>query len=75
MADQADRLAREAIAEAFSRVGGVDALVTWIEKDDQNMRLFLTQIYPKILSHQPEPAGEVEPAGPLAWLLPSAVDG
>lgn len=75
MADEPACLARVAIAEAFARIGGVDALVEWIGEDPQNRRIFLSQIYPKILSHQPEPPAAVEPAGPLCWLLPSALDG
>jgi hypothetical protein len=43
--------AKEAIAEAFERLGGVDALVTWANKED-NAKVFYSQIWPKIVPLQ-----------------------
>lgn len=46
------REAKEAIAEAFNRIGGVDRLEAWIREDKKNETLFLTSIWPKIIPLQ-----------------------
>lgn len=41
--------AKEAIAEAFEKMGGTKALVDWADKDNDNRRVFYAQIWPKIV--------------------------
>ena len=60
-------LVREAIEEAFERLGGVDGLVEWAEKNDDNRRIFYTQIWPKLARLQPLETGArkgTEPPAP-----------
>lgn len=45
-------IAKDAIATAFDRLGGVDALVTWAGLNDDNKRVFYGTIYPKLLPLQ-----------------------
>jgi hypothetical protein len=65
------RPAREAIAEAFERIGGVDRLVDWIEADEANLKVFLGQLYPKLLSHDADPADFEALPTALTWLPPT----
>ena len=44
--------AKDAIAEAFQRIGGVDRLVDWIKEDPKNETAFLTGVYPKLIPVQ-----------------------
>jgi hypothetical protein len=44
--------AKDAIAQAFDRVGGVNALVDWIEKSDDNRKIFYSTIHPKLIPVQ-----------------------
>lgn len=44
--------AKDAIAQAFDRVGGVDSLVEWIETSDDNRKVFYTSVYPKLIPVQ-----------------------
>lgn len=44
--------AKDAIAQAFDRVGGVDSLVTWVEASDDNRKVFYSTIYPKLIPVQ-----------------------
>lgn len=44
--------AKEAIAAAFEQMGGTQALVDWADKDDDNRRVFYSQIWPKIVPLQ-----------------------
>lgn len=44
--------AKDAIAQAFDRVGGVDGLVEWIEKSDDNRKVFYGSIHPKLIPVQ-----------------------
>lgn len=46
------RAAKEAIAIAADRLGGVDRLVDWCKEDPMNERAFWTTIYPKLLPLQ-----------------------
>lgn len=46
------KLARHAIAEAFEKLGGTDALVTWAQADDDNLKVFYATIWPKIVPVQ-----------------------
>ena len=41
--------AKEVIAEAASRLGGVDRLIAWAQQDPLNERAFWASIYPKLL--------------------------
>lgn len=43
--------AKEAIHEAFERLGGIEALVIWAQEDD-NAKVFYSQIWPKIVPLQ-----------------------
>lgn len=44
--------AKDAIAQAFDRIGGVDALVAWIELSDDNRKIFYSTIHPKLIPVQ-----------------------
>jgi hypothetical protein len=46
------KAAKDAIAVAAERIGGVDRLVEWVQTDPQNERAFWTSIYPKLLPVQ-----------------------
>lgn len=46
------KAAKEAIAEAFEKMGGTKALVTWAAKSDDNRKVFYSQIWPKIVPLQ-----------------------
>ena len=54
--------AKQAILMAFDKLGGVDRLVEWVEKDPANETLFWTRIFSRLT---PRPAPEVV-AGPEA---------
>ena len=43
------REAKEVIAEAAGRLGGVDRLVAWAKEDPLNERAFWASIFPKLL--------------------------
>lgn len=45
-------IAKEAIAVAFDKLGGVDRLVAWAKEDEKNESAFWTSIYPKLLPLQ-----------------------
>lgn len=44
--------AKEAIAMAADRLGGVDRLVSWAQEEPANERAFWSSIYPKLLPLQ-----------------------
>lgn len=44
--------AKDAIAEAAARLGGVNRLVTWAQEDEKNEHAFWASIYPKLLPLQ-----------------------
>lgn len=44
--------AKDAIAQAFEQLGGVDALVAWAEEDDDYRKVFYSQIWTKIIPLQ-----------------------
>lgn len=46
------KAAKEAIAEAAEKLGGVNRLVAWAREDAQNERAFWATIYPKLLPLQ-----------------------
>ena len=49
--------AKDAIAMAADRLGGVDRLVSWVQEDPSNERAFWSVIYPKLLPLQVNGAG------------------
>lgn len=51
------KLAKEAIAEAFDRLGGADRLVEWAQEDPDNERVFYTALLPKLIPVQTELSG------------------
>ena len=68
--------AKEAILMAYDKLGGVERLVEWVEKDAANETLFWTKIFPKLLPRQPiepVPAPEELPPvkGALVWRTPA----
>lgn len=46
------KAAKEAIAEAFEKMGGTEALVAWAKKNDGNRKVFYSRIWPKIVPLQ-----------------------
>lgn len=46
------KAAKDAIAEAAARLGGVDRLVDWAKEDPDNEKAFWASIYPKLLPLQ-----------------------
>lgn len=44
--------AKDAIALAAEKLGGVTRLVTWAKANPLNERAFWTQIYPRLLPHE-----------------------
>lgn len=52
------KIAKNVIAEAAERLGGVDRLVTWAKEDDANERAFWATIYPKLLPLQVNGPGD-----------------
>lgn len=69
------RAAKDAIAEAAERIGGVDRLVIWIKEDAKNESTFWGTIYPKLLPLQVagEGGGPVQIAA-VEWRI-KRVDG
>lgn len=51
------RTAKEAIAMAADKLGGVDRLVAWAQEDVLNERAFWASIYPKLLPLQVQGSG------------------
>ena len=45
--------AREAIAEVFEALGGVEAMVDWVESDEANRKLFYSSVYPRLIPLKP----------------------
>ena len=50
--------AKEAIALAAERLGGVERLVEWVQEDPSNERVFWGTVYPKLLPLQVNGAGD-----------------
>jgi hypothetical protein len=51
-------IAKDVIATAADRLGGVDRLVVWVGEDEKNEAAFWTSIYPKLLPLQVQGGGE-----------------
>lgn len=45
-------IAKEAIATAAEKLGGIDRLVAWAQEDEKNEHTFWGTIYPKLLPLQ-----------------------
>jgi hypothetical protein len=52
LSNKVTALAKDAIAAAADRLGGVDRLVAWVREDRNNERVFWGQIYTKLLPLQ-----------------------
>jgi hypothetical protein len=52
------KTAKEAIALAAEKLGGVDRLVSWAQEDPLNERAFWTSVYPKLMPVQVEGPGD-----------------
>lgn len=50
--------AKDAIAQAAAELGGAARLVSWVQEDPANERVFWGTIYPKLLPLQVNGAGE-----------------
>ena len=59
------QLAKDAIAEAFNRLGGADRLVEWAQEDPDNEKVFYTSLLPKLIPVQTELSGAN--GGPLTF--------
>lgn len=46
------KAAKDIIADAADRLGGVERLVAWAKEDAQNERAYWSQIFPKLLPLQ-----------------------
>ena len=51
-------MAKEAIALAADKLGGVERLAAWAKEDAKNEAAFWTTIYPKLMPVQVEGAGD-----------------
>lgn len=65
------KAAKEVIAEAADRLGGVDRLVEWAEEDTKNEGAFWATIYPKLLPLQMDHDVSKRLAKALAWKPPT----
>ena len=52
------KAAKDAIAEAADRLGGVNRLVSWAREAPENEKAFWATIYPKLLPLQVNGAGD-----------------
>lgn len=62
-------LAKDAIAAAADRLGGVDRLVAWARADPANERVFWGQIYPRLLPLQTHISGPDGSAIPIRHII------
>ena len=60
--------AKEAIAEAAERLGGVDRLVAWAQEAPENEKTFWGTVYPKLLPLQVNAEVNVLSSEASAWL-------
>lgn len=65
------RSAREVIAEAAMRLGGVDGLIEWIKKDTKNENVFWTRIYPRLITVDIKVEAGKRLARALKWRPPT----
>jgi hypothetical protein len=66
------KIAKEMIAEAAEKLGGLERMVNWAKEDPLNERAFWSSIYPKLLPLQVDGALDhnVKVSGSLAWHPP-----
>lgn len=53
-------MAKDAIAQAAAKLGGVTRLVAWAKEDSANERVFWGTIYPKLLPLQMNHSGSID---------------
>ena len=53
-------MAKDAIAQAAEKLGGVKRLVAWAKEDSANERVFWGTIYPKLLPLQMNHSGSID---------------
>lgn len=51
------RLVKDAIAEAFEKLGGMERLVAWAQENPDNEKVFYTALLPKLIPVQTEISG------------------
>jgi hypothetical protein len=61
--------AKEAIALAADKLGGVDRLVAWAKEDPANERVFWGSVYPRLLPVQAEVSGPNGDAIPIRQIV------
>jgi hypothetical protein len=71
VANKTTQAAKEAIAEAAEKLGGVKRLVAWAKQDEANERIFWGTIYPKLLPVQVSGEG----GGPVLQRIEWAIIG
>jgi hypothetical protein len=54
------RQAKEAIAFVFEGLGGAAGLLEWAKENEENKRVFLTQLFPKIIPLEVQGSHHVE---------------
>lgn len=52
------KAAKDAIAEAAEKLGGVNRIVAWAKEAPENEKAFWSQVYPKLLPLQVNGAGD-----------------
>jgi hypothetical protein len=66
------RAAKEVIAEAAERLGGVDRIVSWAQESPENEKAFWSTIYPRLVPLDAYVSGNLS----VNWPLPrSTLDG
>jgi len=66
------KAAKDALAEAAEKLGGVDRLVAWAKEDPQNERAFWATVWPKLLPLQVSGEGGGPVAVTFSWLPPQS---
>ena len=69
------KAAKDLIAEAAVKLGGLERMVNWVKEDPKNEHAFWSSIYPKLLPLQVSGAGAdgehlVSVKGTLSWQPP-----
>lgn len=66
------KAAKDALAEAAEKLGGVDRLVAWAKEDPANERAFWSTVWPKLLPLQVSGEGGGPVAVTFSWLPPQS---
>lgn len=74
--NKVSKAAKDAIAEAAEKLGGVERMVNWAKEAPENERAFWATIYPKLIAVQVEGTGTdgahlLQAVGPLQWQPPT----